>query len=332
MLEQLFSQLAERGLQGRLVSIDHLGDLEAAIEGPRSQGLLDAELVQTYLAEFDYHPPKALPEATSILVVAMPQPQVRVTFTWAGEQVPFIIPPTYPEREMNIQVLGLLREILEPAGYRLAEASLPKKMLAVRSGLAAYGKNNVTYVPGMGSFHGLVAAYTDLPANTDGWREPQMMERCRDCVACQRHCPAGAITAERFLLRAERCITFHNEKPGSVPFPTWMDAAWHNCLVGCLHCQWACPENRDVRHWVEGSTVFSQEETELLLGEVAHGQIPAATREKMQRVNLERWAELLPRNLGTLLAAHADPKQGLSLPGGSETAGLRFKSRTEERN
>ena len=305
MLEQLFSQLAERGVQGRLVSIDRLGDLEAGIEEPRRQGLLDSKLIQTYLSEFDYHLPETLPDARSIIVVAVPQPQVRVTFTWAGEPVSFIIPPTYPEREMDSHVLGLLREILEPAGYRLAEARLPKKLLAVRSGLAAYGKNNVTYVPGMGSFYGLVTAYTDLPVAEDDWREPQMMERCRNCAACQRHCPAGAITPERFLLHAERCITFHNEKPAGVPFPPWMDAAWHNCLIGCLHCQWICPENRDARQWVEAGVVFSQEETEPLLGGAPRGQVPAAMWEKMQRVHLDRWVELLPRNLGTLLAARA---------------------------
>jgi hypothetical protein len=81
MLEQLHSQLAARGVQGRVVSVDHLGDLEVAIEEPRDQGLLDAELVQTYLAEFDYDLPETLPDASSIIVVAIPQPQVRVTFT-----------------------------------------------------------------------------------------------------------------------------------------------------------------------------------------------------------------------------------------------------------
>jgi epoxyqueuosine reductase len=203
---------------------------------------------------------------------------------------------------MDACVHTLLREILEPAGYQLVEASLPKKMLAVRSGLAAYGKNNVTYVPGMGSFHGLVAAYTDLPVTEDGWREPQMMERCRICQACLRRCPAGAITAERFLVRAERCITFHNEKPADMPFPAWIDPAWHNCLVGCLHCQWVCPENMGVRQWVEDGVVFSEAETELLLEDVPLEEIPSYTLEKMQRVHLDLWAGILPRNLGALLA------------------------------
>jgi epoxyqueuosine reductase len=302
MLEQLISRLAARGVQGRVVSIGRLADLKAAIEEPRSQGLLDAELVQTYLAEFDYRPPAALPGARSIIVVAVPQPQVGVTFTWDGKPLKCIIPPTYPEREMDASIYALLREILEPAGYRVAEASLPKKPLAVRSGLAAYGRNNISYVPGMGSFHGLVVAVTDLPVADDGWREPQMLERCRTCKACLHHCPTGAIAAERFLLHAERCLTFHNEKPGRVPFPSWMDAAWHNSLVGCLRCQWVCPENRDVRGWTEEGVAFSREETELLLAGVPPEALPGTTLEKMQRVHLDLWAELVPRNLRALLA------------------------------
>jgi len=81
-----------------------------------------------------------------------------------------------------------------------------------------------------------------------------------------------------------------------------MDAAWHNCLVGCLRCQWVCPENRDVRQWIEDGVVFTPAETELLLEGVPLEEIPACTLEKMQRVHLDLWAELLPRNLHALFA------------------------------
>jgi epoxyqueuosine reductase len=178
---------------------------------------------------------------------------------------------------------------------------LPKKVLAVRSGLAAYGKNNITYVPGMGSYFGLVTAYSDLPAPDHDWQESRMMERCVKCSACQQACPAGAITADRFLLHAERCISFHNEKPGSVPFPAWLDPSWHNCLVGCLLCQRLCPENKDMREWVVDGVEFSQEETALLLERVPADQLPAAMVDKMKRQHLDAYFGRLPRNLEALL-------------------------------
>ena len=128
-----------------------------------------------------------------------------------------------------------------------------------------------------------------------------MLESCQNCSACLRHCPVGAITAERFLLHAERCITFHNEKPVDVPFPAWMDPAWHNCLVGCLHCQRVCPENREVWPWVEEGAEFSQEETALLLEGLPFDQLPAATAEKLERLDLDAFVDILPRNLNALL-------------------------------
>jgi epoxyqueuosine reductase len=241
-----------------------------------------------------------------MIVVAVPQPQIQVTFVWDGEPTRLVIPPTYPERKTDNRVRELLAEVLEPVGYRVAEAVLPRKLLAVRSGLAAYGKNNITYVPGMGSFHGLVAVYSDLPFQEDNWREPQMMESCRDCSACLRHCPVGAITSERFLLRAERCITFHNEKPGSVPFPAWIDPSWHNCLVGCLHCQRICPQNREFLQWVEEGAGFSQEETALLLQGVALDQLPPAMAKKVEQSNMVNLLDVLPRNLAVFLNGNGE--------------------------
>ena len=317
MSEELFSQLKERGYKGRVISIQHLGDLQEEIEGRYRQGLFDEEFYQEWLTGFAFSPPDSLPEARSMIVVAVPQPQTRVTFTWAcpersrrdGEPVQFIIPPTYFEQKTGNRVRELLARVLKLAGYRVAEAVLPKKLLAVRSGLAAYGKNNISYVPGMGSFHGLVAVYSDFPAQEDQWREPQMMESCRNCSACLRHCPAGAIpsaslrtgTSERFLLYAERCITFHNEKPGDVPFPAWIDPSWHNCLIGCLHCQRVCPQNREFLHWVEERVEFSQKETALLLQGVALDQLPPATAKKLEQSDVVELLDVLPRNLAVFL-------------------------------
>jgi epoxyqueuosine reductase len=319
-MEELFSQLEERGYQGRIVSIQHLGDLQEEIEGRYSQGLFDEEFYQERLTRFAFGPPDSLSEARSMIVVAVPQPQIRVTFTWDGEPMRYIIPPTYfREQETSNRVWELLARVLEPAGYRVVEAVLPKKLLAVRSGLAAYGKNNISYVSGMGSFHGLVAVYSDLPAQEDNWREPQMMESCRNCSACLRHCPVGAIPSaapstglrtgpsERFLLRAERCITFHNEKPGDVPFPAWMDPSWHNCLIGCLHCQTVCPQNKEFLHWVEEEVEFSQEETALLLQGVTLDELPPATAKKLEQSDMVELLDVLPRNLSVFLKPSSLP-------------------------
>jgi epoxyqueuosine reductase len=71
--------------------------------------------------------------------------------------------------------------------------------------------------------------------------------------------------------------------------------------MGCLQCQWVCPENKDARHRIQEGPTFSQEETELLLAGTPLQEFPAGTLLKMQRVHLDLWVELLPRNLGALL-------------------------------
>jgi epoxyqueuosine reductase len=315
MTEELFSQLAERGYQGRIVDIQHLGDLQEEIEGHHRQGFFDEEFYQTWITRFIFSPLDSLPGARSLIVVAIPQPQTRVVFTWNGETLPLIIPPTYVGYdETNKQVEDLLAGILGPAGNRVTQATLPIKLLAVRSGLGAYGKNNICYVPGMGSFHQLAAFYSDLPCQEDNWQESQMMESCQNCSACLRNCPTGAIpsaapstlrpgsgqaslraglrtgpapslrtgTSERFLLHAERCITFHNERAGDFPFPAWLEPSWHNCLIGCLDCQRVCPQNKDFLEWIEEGPEFSPEETALILEGVPLDQLAAATVRKLE--------------------------------------------------
>jgi len=299
----LVRQLEERGYKGRVVPAHHIHDLREEFEEHYKQGLIDEGLRKEYLSSFAFDLPASLPEARSLIVVAVPQPQVRFIFSRDGKSLSTLVPPTYVHAaKTDESVKDALAEMLAPDGYRVELAALPKKLTAVRSGLAAYGKNNITYVPGMGSFHRPVVLYSDLPCREDGWRDSEVMAACENCSACLRNCPVEAISSDRFLLHAERCIVYHNEMPGDVPFPAWIDAAWHNSLVGCMRCQNVCPENKDFWQWVEEGTEFSEEETELLLEGVSLDRLSAAIREKLERADLARHADLLPRNLSALFA------------------------------
>jgi epoxyqueuosine reductase len=303
MLAELRQRLEEQGYKGGVLPARHLPDLREDIEARHRDGLFDQEFYEERLTSFDWQPPESLPGAQSIIVVAVPDPQRQIAFTWGGDSIPAIVPPTYLHwQDVDQRVENALTEALSPDGYQVALANLPKKLTAVRSGLAAYGRNNVTYVPGLGSFHRLVLLWSDLPCEEDNWRELRMMEACEKCQACRRACPTGAIHPDRFLLRAERCLTFLNEKPPEVPFPDWVDPSWHNCLVGCLHCQRVCPENKEVRDWIEGDEVFTEEETALLLKGTAQEYLPPEMVAKLQRLDLTELLEVLPRNLAALLA------------------------------
>ena len=290
--------MAEANCKGRIVSVQRLRDLQEEVEGNYRQGLLDKEFYHERLAYFNFRIPGDLREAKSLIVIAVPRPQSQAVFTWNGESRPLIIPPTYvPNEKTRKRMEHLLTEVLAAKGYRVARTALPVKLLAVRSGLGAYGRNNICYVPGIGSFLQLVAFFSDMPCHEDNWQEARMMKSCQNCYACRQNCPTGAIPSDRFLLHAERCISFHNERKGDVPFPSWIDRSWHNCLVGCMHCQRVCPQNRGFIQWIEEKEEFSQEETVLLLEGVPRDQLPVTTMRKLESLDLLEDTDILARNL-----------------------------------
>ena len=162
--EELLLRLTERGYQGRILSIRHLEDLQKEIVGRYKEGLLDKEFYQERLTRFNFQIPESLSEAKSIIIVVVPRPQAQATFRRNGEIRSLILPPTYVAYDRTTkQIQDFLTEILGTWGFHVAPAALPLKILAVRSGLGEYGRNNICYVPGMGSFLQLAAVYSDMP-------------------------------------------------------------------------------------------------------------------------------------------------------------------------
>ena len=304
--KRLLPRLTERGYQGRIISIRHLTELQEEIKERYSQGSFDEEFYHLRLTFYDFRAPETLPEAKSIIVVAVPRPQAQATFMFEGKKRDLILPPTYAAYQRTTDsVAEFLTGILKEEGCGIAPTALPLKLLAVRSGLSEYGRNNITYVPGMGSFYQIVAVYSELPCREDTWREARVMEQCGSCQACLRSCPTGAISSDRFLLHAERCISFRNEMKGDVPFPPWIDPSWHNCLYGCMYCQRVCPEDRRFLNWIGEREEFSQEETKTLLGGHLLSHLNNVTLEKLRNLELADPDSLdnLPRNLGLLFRA-----------------------------
>lgn len=299
-LKRFFNMIDERGWKGRIVPIDRLTDLREAIRAHHERGLIDEALYREQLSFFSFESPIDLPDARSIIIVGVPTPQMRIIFHWQGKRLPVIVPPTYVSYTPRTEsVQSILAVWLEQEGYRIAKPKLPLKTLAVCSGLAEYGRNNICYISGIGSFLQLVSAFSDLPCDGDSWREAKALDLCESCVACLRHCPTAAITNDRFLLRAERCLTYHNEAAAN--FPDWIDPSWHHCLIGCLRCQTACPQNRAVLDWVEDRAEFSEQETELFIQRVPLERLPEETAAKLQSLEINEDYRLLCRNLSMIV-------------------------------
>ena len=300
-----FESLVEKqGFRGKILSIEHVKELQEEIAALHNKNLLDKELYRAYLASFDFECQKKLANARSLIIVTVPQPQVRVTFVAEDQHYPVVIPPTY-FLSTDHHAADLLGAYFGPRGYQLQKVRLPDKLLAVRSGLAQYGRNNITYVAGMGSFHRSVVFISDVPCAQDGWGEPSALDLCENCKACAKACPTAAIGADRFLLHAERCLTFHNERPND--FPKWLSPAWHNSLVGCMICQKVCPANKDFIGWIEKGPIFDNEETALLMKGASEDHLSGSTKEKLKKLGLMEYLKVIGRNLSAVLANQLHP-------------------------
>jgi epoxyqueuosine reductase len=292
------SRLKERGYRGTVLPIEHVTQLKHEIEGRLNQQEIHAGLYERYLSRCKFDVTTDLPGTCSIIITAAPQPQRKVTFHLNGQTHSVIIPPTY-YNDTDEQIRSILENILVLNDYQFHEAALPLKLLAVGSGMAKYGKNNIAYIGGLGSFVRLRGFLSDMPTAKGDWLESQVMKECDSCKACLKACPTKAIVPDRFLIHAERCITFLNEWPDE--FPEWVDPAWHNSLVGCMRCQLVCPVNKQFVKWVEEGEDFTEAETELILNGVPLDRIPPETVDKLNRCYMLEYLDVLPRNLRALM-------------------------------
>lgn len=247
--------------------------------------------------------PKGLPfTPCSLIIVAAPSPVCSLRFTHAGETVETSLPPTYADyNTKNTEAERTVNEFLAPLGFQASLAhTVPNKLLAVRCGLGRYGRNNICYVDGLGSYAGLYALYADLPCADDVWYPVRRMERCDGCHACAEACPTAAIDRERTIINADICITSFNEGRGE--FPEWLAQGSHNCLVGCMRCQGCCPANKENAGFVTDGCVFDERETECILSHKAGEPYPEDIAAKLTAIGIYAYHhEQLPRNLRALL-------------------------------
>lgn len=288
------------GCTCRMISIDHLDELRNDIQERHVQGLFDDAFFQESLSFLRFEVSEELPDAQTILVVSKSTPSLSVQVHWKGRSIRFIVPPTYADEEIiDAQAIAALENLLRPGPFKFVRTQLPLKLLAARSGLAKYGRNNITYVPRFGSFHRLTSFFSDAPCLEDNWQEMEMLAGCDGCSVCLQACPTQAISEERFLLRAERCLTFFNEMDTTRPFPDWIDPKAHNALVGCMRCQTVCPYNRDVVYCSMDRGSLSEEETALLMSERRSGEDVRKLEGKLKEMGLD--LSLFPRNLRVLI-------------------------------
>jgi epoxyqueuosine reductase len=286
-------------------SVSVLEDVLSDIDRRRSRGEFDPGFYHTRLARLCRMAWIRPPGSKTVIMMAVPRPAHQVVFTLEDGPLETILPPTYVAYDqLPARLLNELLDILPGETPRVMLLRTPLKAVAASLDLVKYGLNNITYVPGLGSYHQLVGFVTDVDlcgarvVPRDG---PELMPECQDCGLCRDACPTGAIPEGRFMLRAERCLTFYGEAPG--PWPSWLLPSAHHCLIGCLKCQQVCPQNRDLLSFEPAEVSFDARETSAILEEGSErvGPVWDTIREKLEILNVADSESVIGRNLRALL-------------------------------
>lgn len=302
---------AEPGFRCRTVTLGHVAELKEWMDRLDKAGRLSADSTwRRYVNSFRYAPPPTLAAARSLIVMATPLKIATIVFTIAGRKRSVMIPAGYVDDGMQLADYQdmLFKNGVVEKGRKLERARLPLKQLAVRSGLAEYGRNNITFIDGYGSFHQLLAFYTDQPLE-DHWGRLKMMRLCKGCSICRKECPTGAIRESDFVIDPARCITLYNELPD--PLPSWIPAAAHNSLIGCLKCQYTCPGDEEAIRDLWDLGEVPEPETAALLNGRIDAKTGEALKARFKRVGGGDDLAYIARNLKLVLRAEG----GGSMPG-----------------
>jgi len=295
----------KRGYRVAVGSVSLLEEVCASLQRRRESGEIEAGFFRDYLDSFTYLEGVSLRNVRSIIIVAVPAPAYVLVFTIGEQKIETILPPTYVRyRKIFDDVRDDLAKALAGSGFRVELLNAPLKALGNRLGLLSYGRNNVGYIDGWGSFFQLVGLVSDMPLaekDRSPSREEKLLPRCEKCRICAAACPTGAIDREKILLHAEKCYTLFSESIR--PIPESLKPPSPKCLIGCLRCQELCPENKSLLRPESAPVSFDAEETETFLGMKPAAGGPALGRAlaKFQKLGLSEGLPVFRRNLNRML-------------------------------
>ncbi|MCL2002484.1 MAG: hypothetical protein FWG72_00575 [Oscillospiraceae bacterium] len=294
MLDEIKTIAEQHGAKCTIISVDRLEWLKNDLDELRNDLRLSGSQRSRIAKSANVG---GIPDKTrSIILLAVPcaAAYVNLFFRRNGKEYQiFGLAPTYKEPTEK-----LIMETIANAGYTVSDAgnSLPLKRLAVQSGLAEYGKNNITYVKGLGSYLSYYAYYTDMPCEADTWRKAVVSPFCEHCDICLHSCPTGSITKDCFMIDSGKCMRRINSD--NHDFPDWLPPTAHHTVFGCLKCQGRCPINAERTDVID--VYFDETETDIILGGT-----PKKMPEELKRKCDMLWylkSKTASRNLHNLLS------------------------------
>lgn len=162
---EIIKEIENNGLKAKLINIDSIDKIHPELEKVQTDNPFVKKYLNSYFDEFNYDFKSVMDSAKSMLIVAVPDPISRIIFNINRKNKAVLMPPMYlynssvenEKYQSNIlKITKLLNDILSKHSFEANKINLPAKLLTVKSGLGVYGKNNICYVDGIGSFISLV--------------------------------------------------------------------------------------------------------------------------------------------------------------------------------
>jgi epoxyqueuosine reductase len=218
----------------------------------------------------------------------------KASFRKNGRTVSCIVDDAFLKSDVG----DILASLFKAHGYNLsANGNMALKLLAVRSGLCEYGRNNVTYSGDWGSFVLISTYISDMDADEYTWRDTVSMKDCDGCDKCIRNCPTKAILSDRFLINSELCLSFFNKRDrGDLKIPDWIPNTAHHRLLNCTRCMDICPLNKHILQNLE-HIEFDENETTAMLEAEGYYDFPESVRKKLWYYDTGSPHKYFPRNL-----------------------------------
>lgn len=290
----------------RIVKASRLAELEAGYRASLEGASRDATF-RSYVEGMRFSLPEGAEGARSLIVAAVSWRFATAVFTIGGKEREVPFPAGYWDDDVRAPSLMPALAAAEGLGgpERLVAISdaAPMKLIAVRSGLARYGRNNIAYVPGLGSHHGLRAFAVSADLAEDGWGKVEALPECEGCGACERACPNGALRPGIFIADVGECNTLYSEVDD--PFPERIAARGQKALMGCPVCQDCCPANARCAPPLR-LKALDEEETAAVLGGETDSPLCGAIAAKLRLASAEAASAMmiaLGRNLRLYLGA-----------------------------
>lgn len=286
-------------------SVDRVMEVKEWFDQLRKERKLSRNKHFKSYTDFDFDPYKVFPGAKSIILLAVPEYIYKTIVNYDGKRYEILQPTGYIDDGISSFMIRkrVMEDIIMDRSKHMEWSGLPLKTFAVRSGLARYGKNNISYVKRYGSNHRLMGFYTNAELE-DQWGDLKMLRECRGCTLCIKACPTSCISDQRFVIEVDKCVTLFNEISDGMP--QHINPESHNALVGCIKCQEVCPENEKSMKQVKILAELSHEDTAFLLSDSQDPERHKILIEKMPNFSYAKKLDYFRRNFKLVMANHLE--------------------------